>query len=313
MNRKTFFHSLVYSLFVVFFGSLLIMTVFEYFKQIMSPNITIWGSHILTIVFTSCLATIGAYFTYQSLNEAHRIANRETNERRRAEEELREAQEKYSKGFLASPDAIVISDLDTGEIVEVNDATMKIFGYSREEMIGKTALDLGMWLRSEDREKFVDAMKTKGHVRDYDLVERRKSGTLFNATISADTLEMNDKIHLISVIRDSTGVKELEREAVYHAQELMKYSQSLATTIKKLNILSSITRHDINNQLTVLLGYLTIVESEPDNSAGLADIRKAILAARNISEMIQFTKRYEQIGVNSPIWQNLHESVEDTI
>ena len=55
--------------------------------------------------------------------------------------------ESSAKAFLASPDAIMISDLETGRFIEMNDATSLIYGYSKDEMIGKSALGLGIWLQ----------------------------------------------------------------------------------------------------------------------------------------------------------------------
>ena len=61
------------------------------------------------------------------------------------EESLRITRDKYVKLFLGSPDAIMISDLKTGVFIEVNDATSDIFGYSRDETIGKSEPELGIW------------------------------------------------------------------------------------------------------------------------------------------------------------------------
>ncbi len=79
---------------------------------------------------------------------------------------------------------------------------------------------------------------------------------------------------------------------------------------QKLNLLSSITRHDIRNQLTVLEGHLALLEDEyPDTS--LSDHFKTInTTIQRISSIIQFTKEYEKIGVNVPVWQNCRTLVE---
>ncbi len=82
--------------------------------------------------------------------------------------------------------------------------------------------------------------------------------------------------------------------------------EALSLSNKKLNLLSSITRHDINNQLTVLVGYLELLErKQPDTSFSLY-FNKISSAAERISAIIQFTKTYESIGVNAPVWQNIH-------
>jgi PAS domain S-box-containing protein len=85
-----------------------------------------------------------------------------------------------------------------------------------------------------------------------------------------------------------------------------KAEGALREVNKKLSILSKITRHDINNQLTLLQGYLNILEKKMPDTSFSAQFNKAITAAQNISSMIRFTREYEEIGVNAPLWQDCH-------
>ncbi|MEI6842411.1 MAG: HAMP domain-containing sensor histidine kinase, partial [Methanomicrobiales archaeon] len=115
---------------------------------------------------------------------------------------------------------------------------------------------------------------------------------------------------LLTTMVDITERKNLEEEMKFHEQELMQFSKSLATANKKLTLLSSITRHDINNQLTVLLGYLTILEEKLPDHTFAGYFQKVTAAAKRISAMIQFTKEYEEIGVHAPSWQEVHALVD---
>ncbi len=90
----------------------------------------------------------------------------------------------------------------------------------------------------------------------------------------------------------------------YHEQELMKFSTSLATANKKLTLLSSISRHDINNQLTILRGYLELLEDTPLDPSQIEYFQKISTAAQRITSMIRFMKEYEEIGVHAPVWQD---------
>ncbi len=94
-----------------------------------------------------------------------------------------------------------------------------------------------------------------------------------------------------------------------HEQEIMRFSRSLDAVIRKLNLLSSITRHDINNQLTVILGYLDILESKQHDPTLNAYLHTVATAAQRISTMIQFTKTYENIGTMAPVWQDIRTLV----
>lgn len=75
----------------------------------------------------------------------------------------------------------------------------------------------------------------------------------------------------------------------------------------KLNLLTSITRHDINNQLTVLTGFLDILEENEHDPSETEIILKANQAANRIGSMIQFTREYEKIGGTAPSWQEIHK------
>ncbi len=74
---------------------------------------------------------------------------------------------------------------------------------------------------------------------------------------------------------------------------------------RKLNLLSSITRHDIKNQLMVLEGNLKLLDMNRFDGSSDRLLQNAEAAAKRISAMIQFTKEYENIGVQAPIWQNV--------
>jgi signal transduction histidine kinase len=86
--------------------------------------------------------------------------------------------------------------------------------------------------------------------------------------------------------------------------------EALSQANKKLTLLSSITRHDINNQLLVLMGYLTILEEKEPDLSSKEYFRKVETAAKRISAMIRFTKEYESIGVNAPVWQDCRTFVD---
>jgi signal transduction histidine kinase len=76
-----------------------------------------------------------------------------------------------------------------------------------------------------------------------------------------------------------------------------------------MNLLSSITRHDILNQLTVLSGYLSLSEEYTSDEKLLDFIKKETTAAERINQQIAFTKEYQDIGVHAPQWQNLHDMI----
>ncbi|HEX3002362.1 MAG TPA: HAMP domain-containing sensor histidine kinase, partial [Methanoregula sp.] len=91
--------------------------------------------------------------------------------------------------------------------------------------------------------------------------------------------------------------------------ESMRIKQALFESNRKLNLLSSITRHDILNQLTVLQGTLGLLELDVTSLEQRRQLSRAIQSSEVIRSQISFTQQYQDIGVHKPRWQNLHSAV----
>ncbi len=138
---------------------------------------------------------------------------RKTKELLQAEEALRGSEERVTKAFRSIPDALVISRLEDGKIFEVNDYWHKVFGYSREEVIGKSSLALNLFADSADRQRIVALLREQGFVRDLELQIRQKSGALRTATLSVESLEIHGDQYLLTVVQDITDHKWAEEGA----------------------------------------------------------------------------------------------------
>jgi diguanylate cyclase (GGDEF)-like protein/PAS domain S-box-containing protein len=129
---------------------------------------------------------------------------------RRTEELLRRSEERFEKIFQASPDAIVISRLSDGRYLEVNQRWLELFGFKREEAVGRTAFDLGVWVDPAERPRFVAAVRERGALRDFEARFRKKSGAIIDALISAEEIDIDGEAHLIVPIMDITDRKRAE-------------------------------------------------------------------------------------------------------
>ena len=97
-------------------------------------------------------------------------------ERDRTMTKLRESEEKFSKAFRTSPDVMSISDLETGRYLEVNDAHEKTFGFTREQTIGHSPLELGIIENSKDREDMVESLKKNEQISNREVPARTRDG-----------------------------------------------------------------------------------------------------------------------------------------
>ena len=134
--------------------------------------------------------------------------------RKRIENALRESEEKFRKAFMTGADAYYIATLKEGKIVEANDRFREVFGYSREEVIGKTSLQLGLFANPADRQKLVSEIRSKGYARDLELKGRRKDGAVVTVLISANVLEGSNEQMTLGVVRDITEQKTAEQALV---------------------------------------------------------------------------------------------------
>jgi PAS domain S-box-containing protein len=202
------------------------------------------------------------------------ITTRFIEERKRDAENLRIANEKYTKAFLLAPDAITISELESGRFVEVNEAATRIFGYSRDELIGKNSLELGIWPEKKTRDAMVDKIRTLEKIVQYEVVERRKSGELFQASVTADTMNIGDARYLIATTRDITRQKNAEnaiRESEDKYRALVNFGLDAVAvfdgTGKTLFVNKATTRLIGTDDVMALLGKNVLEFIAPESRA----------------------------------------------
>lgn len=148
-------------------------------------------------------------------------------ERRRTEEGLRHMEETFSKAFNASPDWMAVSNASTGTYLEVNDAFVALTGYTREVVIGKTSVEIGLWVEPAERIRMLKLLDEHGIVRNLEVRFRMKGGEIRWMLWSADVIELRGEACLIAVARDVTEVRELEAELVKSQAELYRKHEEL--------------------------------------------------------------------------------------
>jgi PAS domain S-box-containing protein len=135
---------------------------------------------------------------------------RNINEHKKAEEKLRESEERFAKAFNSSPLVLTITSLKTGKLTEVNDTFVRITGYSRDEAIGRTTAELGLWAKSGDREAELKAVQNSGEIRDLEYRFRVRDGREIIGLLSAELLEIRGEPCALTVIQDITERKKAQ-------------------------------------------------------------------------------------------------------
>lgn len=149
-------------------------------------------------------------------------------EQKNAQEKLKQSEEMFAKTFKASPVLMSITTVEEGRIIEVNDYFLKFFNYKREEVVGKTTLELNLYVNSDQRASFIQLIKAQGFVRDFEVQLRISSGEFRTTLFSLEMIELQNEKYLITVASDITEYKKTEKELVSRNAFIKKALDSLS-------------------------------------------------------------------------------------
>lgn len=168
--------------------------------------------------------------------------------RKEAEAALRQSEEKYAKSFRSSPAAIAISTVAEGRFTEVNERFTEIFGYSREEMIGRTSVELGFYSNLEERNKMLRLLRQEGRFRDYEISMRNRSGEPRDLLLSGEQIEIEGQDYLLALIMDNTDRKQAERT-------LAETAEKLARSNRELEEFAFVASHDLQEPVRKIIMF----------------------------------------------------------
>jgi PAS domain S-box-containing protein len=180
---------------------------------------------------------------------------RDISDRKLAEEALRQSEEKFAKAFRSSPCAITLTRLSDGCHIEVNDSFCQFTGYSREEIIGRTTVDLDLWVNLESRMQMFRILTQQGKLHNYEFDFRTKSGAIRTALLSVEVINFYGQACLISVSQDISDRK-LAEAALQKAKEEAEVAKQTADTANraKSEFLANMS-HELRTPLNAILGF----------------------------------------------------------
>ncbi len=123
--------------------------------------------------------------------------------------------ERMDKVFRSSQNAIVVSRVADGFYLDVNDAYLDMFGYARDEVVGRRSTELGIWEDPRERERFVRDASQRGGARNFESRLRRRSGEVFEAQMSAERLQIDGAEWLVVSVADVSAQRHAQRRAEY--------------------------------------------------------------------------------------------------
>ena len=150
---------------------------------------------------------------------------------RQMQSALRLSEEKFSKAVGFSPDAVTLSHVSDGRFIEVNDSFSSLTGYSRQEALGRTSIELGLWDDPGDRQALLQRLQNSGSVRNQEMAFRHKDGQRLYTLLSTAVFQLDRQPCLLTVARDITEWK----QAQTRLQRLAERDRLIAETAMRIH------------------------------------------------------------------------------
>lgn len=165
-------------------------------------------------------------------------------ERRMADKEIKKTKEHFEMLFNTIPDAVALTRLHDGNIINANDRFFTLTGYTRDELFGKKTIDLNIWKNQATRRKWIDLLLEKGVCEGFEVLIQRKDGSQIICLLSGILIEFEEIPHIISIAHDITERKQAE-------EKIKKLLEEKELLIKEVH-------HRIKNNIEVIIGLLTL-------------------------------------------------------
>ncbi len=199
----------------------------------------------------------------------------------KAKEALRISEEKFHKAFRSSPEWVVISTLDDGFYIDVNETFLRTTGYNREEVIGRSATELGIWADPNDRAEMVKILRKNRRVRNIECRFRMKSGDIRFVLWSAEVIDYGNETCLLAVTRDITDRKLAEQERIYR--------EKLQVVLE----MAGATCHEMNQPLQAIFILLEEIKDENPDNKRILNLKKHCDRLREITRKLNNITNYE--------------------
>ncbi|MFL5274876.1 MAG: PAS domain S-box protein [Myxococcales bacterium] len=170
----------------------------------------------------------------------------------RAEQALRESEERFRVIFRTSPDWITITRVEDGAYVAVNDGFLKTSGWSEAEVIGRSSLDIDLWVDPAERAALVEKLRADGHAENMEVRLRVKDGRILPSLVSARLITLNGESLLLAISRNIGDWKRAQDEIRQSESRLRAFVESDVIGILFGDVDGRV--YDCNQELTRIIG-----------------------------------------------------------
>jgi len=196
---------------------------------------------------------------------------------KQAEEALRESELKFRGLFDLSPQAIAVTEVETGRLIDVNDTFCKVTKYNKKEVLGRTTTELGFYSK-KDRNRFIGKLQPSGEIHGLEMDFKAKDGSIINSVMFARYIQLKGKTFIITTFLDMTERKRLESQL----QQAYK--------MEAIGTLAGGIAHDFNNLLMGILGSTSLmlfnIKSHHPHYESLKNIEKHVQSGAKLTKQL---------------------------
>ncbi len=224
---------------------------------------------------------------------------RDITQRIAAQKKIKESEERFSKIFHNSPVGISISRITDGIYIDVNEALMKIGGFTKDEVVGHSTIELNIY-DGETRDKNIAELKKSGKISNKEINYKKADGTIINVIVSMEIIEINSEKYILGTAIDVTDKKLSEIE--------------LIKSLNEKNILLKELQHRVKNNLSVISSLLNLEMENLDNDNSKNIFQNSITRINSLSAI--YEQLYSKDNISNielhEYLTNLLESLENT-
>ncbi|HEX2732058.1 MAG TPA: PAS domain S-box protein [Polyangiaceae bacterium] len=223
---------------------------------------------------------------------------------------LAASEQRFAKAFQASPDALAIVEAGSSRLLEVNDGFVRLFGRTREEVLGRSSFDFGLLADPEERARAGALLIEQGSLRDFPVVTQTPSGITRECLLSAESLDLGERTGFILIVRDVTAQLRSER-ARADLERHLRQSQKL----EALGTLAGGIAHDFNNILAAILACTDLIKLDAEDPVQVQShaallSQAAERAANLVRQILTFSRKQPQqprraISLEAPVLEAL--------
>lgn len=225
---------------------------------------------------------------------------RDITERKQKEKEIQESQEKFEGLFTANPEAAAYVD-SSFYIRNINPRFTELFGYSLDEIKGRTLLEVIVPEDKIEEAKMLDEKAIKGCMYHHDTVRKSKDGFSIPISLSAAPITVEGQlIGYVGVYKDISQLKHAEKE--------------LRVTLEKLQVVGSLSRHDVRNKLSTVKGNIYLAKRRlADDHEVLEHLSGIESALKQTERILDFAGIYEKLGMEELVYMDVEKTLREAV